>query len=37
MRLTRMSFGQLAMRRSGVTASESQRKRIAQSPVWWIA
>ena len=37
MRRTMMSFGQLAMRRSGVTASDSTRKRIAQSPVSWIA
>src|SRR5690606_24223705 len=37
MRRTRISFGQLAMRLSGVTASDIIRKRIAQSPVWWIA
>src|SRR5688572_13987331 len=37
MRRTIMSFGQLAMRLSGVTASDIIRKRIAQSPVWWIA
>src|SRR5688500_3787060 len=32
MRRTMMSFGQLAMRLSGVTASDIIRERIAQSP-----
>ena len=37
MRRTWISFGQLAMRLSGVTASDIIRKRIAQSPARWIA
>jgi hypothetical protein len=36
MRRTRKSFGQLPMRRRGVTRRVARRRRTAQSPVSWI-